>query len=121
MNRPITNGTNTSASRLLTISHALIEAPVTTRPAQMGTATMLTNCSTTTIGTANGRSAFLANCAAFNDAALPAPRVANTRPGTYCSDIGDSSAKPHGAAGITTAFNTTIASTSVTRCNGATS
>jgi hypothetical protein len=70
---------------------------------------MLTSWSTTTTDTASGRSARLASWAAFKDAALPAPRVARTRPGTCLLLIGDTSAVPHAAAGITTAFSTTRA------------
>ena len=82
---------------------------------------MLTSWSTTTTDTASGRSARLASWAAFKDAALPAPRVARTRPGTYLEFIGMISAMPHAAAGITTAFSTTRPMTSTTRCSGATS
>ena len=63
----------------------------------------------------------MASWAAFKDAALPAPSVARTRPGTYLELIGKISAMPHAAAGITAAFSTTIAATSTTRCSGATS
>src|SRR6266516_7909184 len=83
MTSPAASGSSTSKSRLLTMSQALIEAPVTTCPAHSGTAMMLTSWSTTTTDTASGRSARLASWAAFKDAALPAPRVARTRPGTY--------------------------------------
>src|SRR3954451_13892001 len=115
MNNPTTNGRSTSASRLFTMSQALIDAPVTTCPAHKGTTTMLTNWSTTTTDTASGRSARPASCAAFNEAALPAPRVASTRPGTYLSPIGDTTAMPQATAGITTAFTMTITITSPTR------
>ena len=49
-------GTRTSASKVLTMSQALIDAPVTTWPAHRGTATMLISWSTTTTDTARGRS-----------------------------------------------------------------
>src|SRR5260370_1638584 len=97
------------------MSHALIDAPVTTRPAHRGTATMLTNWSTTTTDTASGKSARRASWATFKDAALPAPTVARTTPGTYFEPMGDSSPIPHAAAGITTAFSTTLAMTSTAR------
>ena len=103
------------------MSQALIDAPVTTCPADNGTVKMSTSWSTTTTDTASGRSVRLASWAAFNDAALPAPRVARTRPGTYLESIGMISAIPHAAAGITPAFSTTMAMTSATRCSGATS
>src|SRR5204862_5964729 len=109
---PAASGSSTTRSRLLTMDQALIEAPVTTCPAHSGTAMMLTSWSTTTTDTANGRSDFLANWAAFNDAALPAPRVARTKPGTYWSSIGDIAAMAQAMVGMTTAFNTTIAMTS---------
>ena len=76
---------------------------------------MLTNWSTTTTDTASGRSARPASWAAFNDAALPAPRVARTRPGTYWSPIGDTSAMLQAIAGITTALTITITMTSPAR------
>jgi hypothetical protein len=82
---------------------------------------MLTNCSTTTNDTASGRSARCASWAPFKEAALPAPRVASTRPGTYLSFIGEMWAMPHAVAGMTTAFSATIARTSPTRRSGATS
>ena len=95
--------------------------PVTTCPAHSGTVMTLTSCSTTTTDTASGRSARLASWAAFSDAALPAPMVASTRPGTYLESTGEISARPHATAGITPAFSTTMAMTSTTRCSGATS
>src|SRR5579859_2106180 len=101
------------------MDQALIDAPVTTCPAHNGTATMLTSWRTTTTDTASGRSARLANWAAFRDAALPLPRVARTRPGTYLEPMGVISAMPHATAGITPAFSTTMTMTSTTRCKGA--
>jgi len=85
------------------MSQALMTHRSRTCPAHSGTATMLTSWSTTTTDTARGRSARRASWAAFKDAALPAPMVARTRPGTYFEFIGDSSAIPHAAAGITRA------------------